>query len=118
MRGEQPGSKTPAHFELLTPVEFAERLKVPMTWVVTSATTPRGGRTLRRAPVKGNVDIAATSITGTSAMALRRSASAAGSCEASSEWPCAPISVRRGTRRVRRMTFPSASRARVYVPNG
>ncbi len=33
MRGEQPGSKTPPHFELLTPVEFAERLKVPVTWV-------------------------------------------------------------------------------------
>ena len=33
MRGEQPGSKTPPHFELLTPAEFAERLKVPVTWV-------------------------------------------------------------------------------------
>jgi hypothetical protein len=33
MRGEQSGSTTPAHFELLTPVEFAERLKVPVTWV-------------------------------------------------------------------------------------
>lgn len=33
MRGEQLGSKTPLHFELLTPAEFAERLKVPVTWV-------------------------------------------------------------------------------------
>jgi len=33
MRGEQLGSKTPPHFELLTPAELAERLKVPVTWV-------------------------------------------------------------------------------------
>jgi hypothetical protein len=36
MPGEQLGSKmprTPAHFELLTPVELADRLKVPATWV-------------------------------------------------------------------------------------
>jgi hypothetical protein len=33
MNGEQLGSKTPPHFELLTPGEFAERLKVPVTWV-------------------------------------------------------------------------------------
>jgi hypothetical protein len=33
MLGEQVGIKTPAHFELLTPVEFAERLRVPVTWV-------------------------------------------------------------------------------------
>ena len=36
MRGEQLGSTTPspqAHFELLTPVELAHRLKVPVTWV-------------------------------------------------------------------------------------
>lgn len=33
MRGEQAGSKTPVQLELLTPVEFAERLKVPVSWV-------------------------------------------------------------------------------------
>jgi len=33
MGGEHLGSKTPPYFELLTPVEFAERLKVPVTWV-------------------------------------------------------------------------------------
>jgi len=33
MRGEQLGIKIPAHYELLTPVELAERLKVPVTWV-------------------------------------------------------------------------------------
>ena len=33
MSGEQLGINTPANYELLTPSEFAERLKVPVTWV-------------------------------------------------------------------------------------
>jgi len=36
MPGEHSGSNTPgsqAHFELLTPLELAERLKVPVSWV-------------------------------------------------------------------------------------
>ena len=33
MQGEQMGSKSLEHFELLTPVELAARLKLPVTWV-------------------------------------------------------------------------------------
>jgi hypothetical protein len=33
MGGEQLGSKTPQNFDLLTPPELAERLKVPTTWI-------------------------------------------------------------------------------------
>ena len=36
MAGERLGNKTlstQAHFELLTPVELAEKLKVPVSWV-------------------------------------------------------------------------------------